>query len=192
MSKIIDAKYNQWVRGKSAIEARLSIYERIRDIPYAAIPELTDSERYVEILRVKKGSCTPKHFLLCNMYQRLEMEVLYAVYPFRWDEIEIDYPPRLRMLANAMPTSRHLACKVYIDGRLVLVDATFDLALKKLGLPVNESWDGRTDTLLAIEPCGEEQLYHASEAYNLRAKHDEKSLTFYNELNLWLDEVRKL
>ncbi|MBL7120035.1 MAG: hypothetical protein ISS53_05060 [Dehalococcoidia bacterium] len=191
MNKIIDDKFNQWVQGKNAIEARISIYERIRDIPYATIPELTDFERYVDILSINKGSCTPKHFLLCNMYQRLGLSVLFAVYPFRWDEIELDYTPRLRKLAEAMPTSHHLACKVDIDGRLVLVDATLDLPLKKLGLTVNEQWDGESDTLLPIEPCGEEQLYHPLEAYSLQAQYDERSLAFYREFNLWLDEIRK-
>jgi len=191
MTKLIEHTFHQWAQGKSTVEARVSIYERIRDIPYAVIPELIDSERYIEILRLKKGSCTPKHFLLCALYQKLGMPVLYAVYPFRWDELEVDYPPRLRTLAKAMPISYHLTCRVDIDGKLVLVDATLDLALKRLGLPVNEKWDGKSNTLLPMKPCGEEQLYHPSEAY-LRAQPDEKSLAFYQELNLWLEELRKL
>ena len=191
MTRLIEDRFNQWAQGKSTVEARVSIYERIRDIPYAVIPELIDSERYIEILRVKRGSCTPKHFLLCAMYQRLGMTVLYAVYPFRWDELEVNYPPRLRTLAKAVPISYHLTCRVDIDGRLVLVDATLDPALKRLGLPVNERWDGKGNTLLPMKPCGEEQLYHPSEAY-LRAQPDEKWLAFYQELNLWLEELRKL
>jgi hypothetical protein len=191
MTKLIEERFNQWAQGKSTVEARVSIYERIRDIPYAVIPELIDSERYVEILRVRKGSCTPKHFLLCAMYQRLGIAVLYAVYPFRWDELEVDYPPRLRTLAKVVPTSYHLTCKVDIDGKLVLLDATLDPALKRLGLPVNEKWDGKSNTLLPMKPCGEEQLYHPSEAY-LQAQPDAKSLAFYQELNLWLEELRKL
>lgn len=103
MNRLIEDTFNKWAQGKSAIEARVNIYERIRDIPYAVIPELIDSAKYVEIFRVKKGSCTPKHFLLCAMYQRLGMAVLYAVYPFRWDELEVDYPPRLRTLAIILP-----------------------------------------------------------------------------------------
>lgn len=73
-----------------------------------------------------------------------------------------------------------------------MVDVTLDLALKKLGLPVNENWDGKSHTLLPMRPCGEEQLYHPSEAHSLQAQPDEKSLAFYWELNLWLEEVRRL
>lgn len=192
MIDIVEEQFKQWVRGKSEVEARVTIFERIRDIPYAVIPELNDSERYPDILRVRKGSCLPKHLLLCNMYQRLGLTVLYAVYPFRWDELEIDYPPKLRRLAKAMPPSRHLACKVDIDGRLVLVDATLDPPLERLGLPVNKKWDGKSDTLLPIKSGDGEEIYHPSEAYGLRSQPDEKALIFYNELNLLLDKVRRL
>ncbi len=177
--------------GMNPLDARIAIYNMVRDIPYAVVPELNSFDRYADILRIRRGSCTPKHLLLCDMYQRLGMTVLYAVHPFRWDELGIDYPSRLRTLARDMPTSNHLACKVDIDGRLVLVDATLDPALKLLGLPVNEDWDGTSDTLPPIEPGGEIQIYHPSEACTLRAQTDERSVAFYHELNSWLDAVRK-
>jgi hypothetical protein len=179
------------------VQARISIYRGIRDIPYAVIPELNDAERYVDILNLGRGSCTPKHFLLGNMFQRLGMLVLYVVYPYRWDDFGIYYPPRLRRLAEALPTSYHLACKVDIGGELVLVDATLDSALmnqtlERFGLPVNKEWDGASNTLLPINPCGEEQLYHPSEAYLMQARYDEESLAFYRELNSWFEDIRQL
>ncbi len=192
MTGTIEKEFREWVRGKSAIEARVSVYERIRDIPYAVIPELNNPERYAEILTLKKGSCIPKHFLLCAMFHRLGLDVLYAVYPFRWDEVEIDYPPSLRRLAKALPPTHHLACKVDIDGNLVLVDATLDPALARLGLPVNKQWDGRSDTQLPMKPSGEEEIYHPSEAYGLQTQPDERALIFYHELNLWLEKARVL
>lgn len=197
MAEMVDEKFQEWTRGKNAVQARVSIYQRIRDIPYAVIPELNDAERYVDILKLGMGSCTPKHFLLGNMYQRLGMLVLYVVYPFRWDDFGIYYPPRLRRLAEELPTSYHLACKVDINGELVLVDATLDSALmnqsfKRFGLPVNKEWDGLSNTLLPMNPCGEEQLYHPSEAYLMPARRDEKPLAFYRELNSWFEDVRRL
>lgn len=190
MAEVIEKKFREWTTGKDAVEARISIFEKIRDIPYATIPELADFKRYVEILNLGKGSCTPKHFLLCDMYQRLGMPVLYVVYPFRWDEVEIDYPPQLMSLARELPTSHHLACMVDINGKLILVDATVDPGLKKLGLHVNEEWDGVSNTVLPINPCGEGQIYHPSEASLMQAQRDEKSLAFYSELNRWLEAVR--
>jgi len=192
MADIIDHKLREWVQDKSARDARIAIYYRIRDIRYAIVPDLTNPEQYVHMLRVDSGSCTPKHFLLCNMYQRIGLQVLYVIYPYRWNEFQVLYPPELRELAEAMPISYHLACKVDIDGRLALVDATLDPALQKVGLPVNEKWDGVRDTLLAVNPCGDEQLYHPSEAYLMQPRiADEKSLLFYNELNSWLEKIRE-
>lgn len=190
MSDIIGNKLCEWIEGQNALDARISVFEKIRDIPYAVVPELLEPERYLEILKENKGSCTPKHFLLCNMYQRLGITVLYVVYPFRWDELEIDYPSNLRKLAEQMPLSYHLACKADIGGNLVLLDATIDKPLERLGLPVNKNWDGLTDTLLPIKPRGEEQIYHPSEASHIEATLDESSLAFYGKLNSWLEDIR--
>jgi len=192
MTDIVNHKLREWVQGKSATEARITIYCMIRDMPYAVTPELNNPERYLDVLKLNTGSCMPKHLLLCNMYQRIGLEVLFAVYPFRWDEFELLYPPELRKLAKDMPTSYHLACKVNIDGKITLVDATLDPALEKVGLPVNKEWDGKKDTLLAVIPCDEEQLYHPSEAHLVQPRPlDKKSLAFYNGLNSWLEKVRR-
>jgi hypothetical protein len=191
MKGIAEKKFRKWTTGRDVLGARVAVFEKIRDIPYAVVPELNDAHRYVEVLTLGKGSCTPKHFLLCTMYQRLGLSVLYAVYPFRWADVEVPYPPELRRLAEALSMSYHLACKVEIEGRLVLVDATLDPALERMGLPVNRDWDGLSDTLLPIDPSGEEELYHPSEAASLRGQFDEASLEFYNALNRWLEELRK-
>jgi len=195
VADILDEKFREWTQGKNAVEARVNIYQKIRDIPYAIIPRLNHAERYIEILSLGKGSCTPKHFLLGTMFQRLGMLVLFAVYPYRWGEWDpagIQYFSRLWQLAQEQPMSYHLACKVEINGKLVLVDATLDSGLKRFGFPVNDDWDGFSDTTLPINPCGEEQLYHPTEAHLMQARDDEKSLAFYNELNRCFEEVRQL
>jgi hypothetical protein len=192
MTVIAAEKFREWTTGRDGLGARIAVFEKIRDIPYAVVPELNDAHRYVEILTLGKGSCTPKHFLLCTMYQRLGLSVLYAVYPFRWADVEVPYPPELRRLAEALSMSYHLACKVEIEGRLVLVDATLDPALEQMGLAVNTDWDGLLDMQLPMNPSGEEELYHPSEASSLRAQPDEARLAFYNALNRWLEEMRKL
>ena len=71
MNELFEQKFREWTRGKSSLKARLNIFQKIRDIPYAVIPELVDGENYIDILKLGKGSCTPKHFLLGQMYQRL-------------------------------------------------------------------------------------------------------------------------
>jgi hypothetical protein len=118
------------------------------------------------------------------------LSVLYVVYPFRWSDLEVDYPAHLRKLAEAMPVSYHLACRVEIGGKLVLVDATVDSPLKRLGLPVNGNWNGFSGMLLPVTPVGEEQLFHPAEVRDYEARYDEISLEFFSRMNAWLEKVR--
>lgn len=191
MERTVAERFRWWTAGRDALRARVAVFEQIRDIPYAIVPELNDAGRYAEILTLGKGSCTPKHFLLCSMYQQLGLSVLYAVYPFHWAEVEVPYPPALRRLAEALPLSYHLACRAEIEGRLVLVDATLDPVLEQMGLPVNKDWDGLSDTRIPIHPTGEEELYHPSEAASLRAQPDGDRLAFSDALNRWLEDLRR-
>ena len=81
MAKTIDDVFSEWVGGLNLEEARIYIFSKIRDIPYAVIPELNEPNEYIRILDLNKGSCTPKHFLLYQMYHRLGLQVLYSVFP---------------------------------------------------------------------------------------------------------------
>ena len=192
MTDIIEIKLHEWTQGKSPLKARIEIFNRIRDIPYAVIPDLNDPEHYIKMLELNKGSCTPKHILLANMYQRLGLHILFVIYPYRWDEFANLYPPDLAVLAREMPVGFHLACQVEIENRWVYVDATLDPALATVGLPVNSHWDGISDTMLPVNPCGQEQIYHPSEANLMQAQQiDDKALTFYDGLNSWMDKLRK-
>lgn len=104
-----------------------------------------------QILSLGKGYCAPKHYLLAEMYRRLGYEVVYATFPFLWNDPDLAYPPELRRLASALPVSHHLACRVRINSRWILVDATWDPPLARGGFPVNNRWDGQADTLCAVK-----------------------------------------
>ncbi|MGV8057906.1 MAG: hypothetical protein AB2L12_07795 [Smithellaceae bacterium] len=191
MDHIIDRTFAEWTENKTPLEARIAVFEKIRDIPYAVIPELVNYNKFTDILRINKGSCTPKHFLLGEMYKRIGLSVFFVVYPFRWDYVALEYPPYLEKLAKSVPMNHHIACRVDIEDCLVLVDATVDLGLEGLGIPVNKSWDGIHDTLLPLEPLGEEEFYDSSEAALMESSFTDESLIFYQELNVWLESVRK-
>ncbi|OPX61722.1 MAG: hypothetical protein A4E34_01554 [Methanoregula sp. PtaU1.Bin006] len=105
-----------------------------------------------QILIIGKGYCAPKHYLLAEMYRRLGYDVAYATFPFLWNDPDLAYPPELRRLASALPVAYHLACRVRIGSRRVLVDATWDPPLARGGFPVNIRWDGHSDTLCAVKP----------------------------------------
>jgi hypothetical protein len=153
LATLVDEKFREWTADLNTHDSLVSIFQHIRDIPYSLVATgdegITAEER---ILVTGKGSCGPKHYLLANLYRRLGIDVVYATFPFLWNDPDLRYTRELRELATGLPVAYHLACRVRINNRWVLVDATWDRPLKRAGFPVNEHWDGRADTLCAVKP----------------------------------------
>lgn len=149
---ILTNKFIEWTQGKSLKDVTISVYTHIRDIRYAIIPEFRDPVLGpCGMLETGQGSCIPKHFLLGLFFEKLKIPVKYATYLFKWDDPSIKYPVDLRKIVDALPIGTHLACKAFIGGRWVLVDATWDSPLKRAGFPVNENWDGESNTKNAVK-----------------------------------------
>ena len=188
---VVGSTLQKWTAGKKGKQAMIAVFEKIRDIPYGVLPELNNTMDYPRILELNMGSCTPKHLLMCEMYRRLGLEVLYAVYPYRWAEFEELYPPTLWKLAQQMAPVNHLACKVELNGCYVLVDATIDPPLGSIGLPFTASWDGESDTALPVLPIGEEEIYYPDEAELMPPPDlDDNARTFYEGLNAYFQRIR--
>jgi hypothetical protein len=60
--------------------------------------------------------------------------------------------PELRKQAVRLLIAYHLACRVQIGCRWILVDATWDCPLGRAGFPVNDHWDGYSETRCAVKP----------------------------------------
>lgn len=152
MTLLVHEKFLEWTQGLDIHKGMISVFEHIRDIPYSLeVPMTNPKTSPEEMLRLGKGYCGPKHYLLAEMYQQLGLEVVFATFPFIWNDPDLKYPSELRRLAMGLPVAHHLACRVRIDDRWVLVDATWDRPLKRAGFPVNENWDGRADTKCAVK-----------------------------------------
>lgn len=196
---IIQEKFNEWTNNLNSKEGRISIFRHIRDIPYGLIPGLIDPKNGpVGILMHNKGSCSPKHFLLGLMYEKLKIPIRYVTYPFTWDDPDIEYPIELRTLAQAMPLEYHIACKAYINNKWILLDTTWDPPLKRAQFPINENWDGISDTHNAVKPLDE--IIHENVEQRIayldtqKARYTEKELLlknkFYSTFNTWLEKLR--
>ena len=199
VQSIILEKFEEWTKNSSPIKSRIKIFENIRDIPYATIPELIDPVKGpIRILTQNRGSCSPKHFLLGIMYQKLNIPIQYASYPFNWNDLEANIPPKIRKLAEKMPIGYHVACKAYINKKWIIIDATWDLPLKREGFPVNEDWDGISNTKNAVKPHKEivhDNEYERMDYFRMKtAWHGKREETlnteFYNEFNNWLEKIR--
>ena len=173
------------------VSERIRAFEKIRDIPYAVIPGLTDPKRSEEILLLNKGFCYPKHYLLARIFGELGLSVLFEVYQFEWQEFSSLFPRRLRSLASCLPPDFHLTCQVDTGEGFVPVDATFDLPLQRLGFTVNSDWDGYSPTILPATPVSEKLLFHPDEAFGKKSSTIlPEYLAFYVRLNEWLETAR--
>jgi len=199
-NNMVEEKFRQWTAGLDQMSARIALFENIRDIPYEIIPELRDPVRGPSrMLEIGRGSCVPKHWLLCYYFKKMGLKVKYATYPFRWHNSRVKYPFDIKILLKDLPINYHLACKVFIDGKWKLVDATMDPGVETAGFRINNFWDGECDTKNAVDPL-EEVLHDTPEdrvAYEAERKSiytdSEKSATaeFVPKLNAWLMLVRK-
>lgn len=153
MTSPVNSAFAAWTHGLDSHKARISIFEHIRDIPYSlAVPMSDPGTAPEQLLNLGHGYCVPKHYLLAAMYRNLGIDVVFATFAFSWNDPDLQFPPELRELATSLPVAHHLACRVRINGRWVLVDATWDRPLVKAGFPVNECWDGFADTKCAVKP----------------------------------------
>ena len=155
MPSLVNQRFSEWTAGLDVHHSMTSIFYHIRDIPYSIVSgsRFHDALCAGELLLENgRGFCAPKHYLLAEMYKRLNVPVVFATFPFLWNDPKIRYPPELRKLASGLPVAYHLACRVQIGCRWVLVDATWDPPLGSVGFPVNEYWDGYADTRCAVTP----------------------------------------
>jgi len=153
VTSLVNDMFAEWTHGLDARGSMISIFSHIRDIPYSLVLPMQDGKTAPEqMLKEHRGSCTPKHCLLASMFRKLNLTVVYATFPFLWNDPDIHYPPPLRKCAAMLPIAHHLASRVQIGCRWILVDATWDRPLAKAGFPVNEYWDGYSETKCAVRP----------------------------------------
>jgi hypothetical protein len=116
------------------------------------------------------------------------MSVVYATIAFSWNDPDICYPPSLRKLVEKLPVAYHLACRVQVGCRWILVDATWDLPLAKAGFPVNDHWDGYSETRCAVKPLKHQVRPPINNPLNVEpcsVKRDEEFCAPESEKNHW-------
>jgi hypothetical protein len=189
MLSVVDKKFHEWTKSLDTRDSMVSIFEHIRDIPYSLSVPITDAITSPgQLLIAGKGSCGPKHYMLAEMFRKLNMSVVYATIAFSWNDPDLRYPPALRKLAGKLPVTYHLACRVQVGCRWILVDATWDPPLVKAGFPVNMHWDGYSETGCAVKPLKHQVLTafnNPQKTESCYLKRDEEFCAPDNEKNHW-------
>jgi len=200
MGKLAAEKFRELTDGSPVLDAASSVFDFIRDIPYRVDPrQFHLDEGPEEMIRSNRGSCFPKHYLLGSMLGALGFEVRYSVYVFYWKDQCQNMPEEVLCRAGKIPATYHLALRIVSDREQAIVDATWDKALLKAGFPVNESWDPRGGTRLAVLP---EEEIRADTAFSaakiVRDRFDRYTLgerlelsRFTIEFNRWMENLYK-
>ena len=131
---------------KSKNEKVLALCNLVREIPYSRTLNLDPQG----MIRKGTGSCTPKHVFLATYLEKMGVPVKFVIMPLYYRKIPLRYPADKTEILNNMPISYHVALKVRIRNKWVLIDVTWDSKLK--GFPNSAGWKGEGDTRLAVVP----------------------------------------
>ncbi len=140
----------EWTEGLNKDQAIITVFRKVRDIPYGVI----DSRDPLKVLLANKGTCSGKHLLLAGLYRSMGLVVKDMVAFHKYQDLprKTRYPDKLKLLlerGDGVP-DYHNFIKLYLKGRWVTLDATFEADLKD-HFVVSE-WDGRGDTKLSVKP----------------------------------------
>ena len=160
----------------------ISIFKTIRDMPYK-IPLS---------LKEKDNCCYGKHKRLKNLLIKQGLNVRYRVCSFLWSSL--DLPKKLLDIPHD-DYGLHSYLEVLINGKWIIVDATWDIGLKNV-FHINE-WNGKLDTEIAVKPIKIFTLRESEDIMN--GKNDDETvddlgmdLEFCKAFNNWIEENRKL
>ena len=153
MTSLVKDTFAEWTEDLDTRQSMVSIFTHIRDIPYSlSLPMPNPKTSPEQLLMAGKGSCASKHYLLAEMFRKLNLNVVYATIAFSWNDPDLHYSSDLRKLAARLPIAHHMACRVQIGCRWILVDATWDPPLAKGGFLINNPWDGYSEMKWAVKP----------------------------------------
>ena len=146
-NNLIRQTLDDWTRDCDPLRARIVVFERVRDLPYA-YPSSRDP---IAVLRQGHGSCSGKHYLLGEMFRMLGLRVRHMICTHRFNESPLPFPlPMQEMLRKNEIVDLHDYVQISVDDGWIDLDATWERGLREFGFPVNEEWDGTLPMLLSV------------------------------------------
>jgi hypothetical protein len=144
---LIRQTFDDWTHGCDPLRARIALFERVRDLPYA-YPSSRDP---IAVLRQGHGSCSGKHYLLGELFRMLGLRVRHMICTHRFNESPLPFPPPMQeMLRKNEIVDLHDYVQISVNEGWIDIDATWERGLREFGFPVNEEWDGTLPMLLSV------------------------------------------
>ena len=142
----------KWTNNQSFNEKIITLFEKVRDIPYGAI----GSRNPLDVYHQNMGTCSGKHTLLKALYKELGLEVKDFIVMHAFNKLPIEYPENLKeLLSKTTVIDPHNFIKIKRNNQWFTVDVTWDNKLKKLGFPINKNWDGNFNLNISVALGGE-------------------------------------
>ncbi len=184
----------KWTNKQPLNQKIITLFERVRDIPYGDI----GSRNPTDVYKQNKGTCSGKHELLKELYQQLGIQVKSYLVMHHFKKMPVKFPNHIQNILNKRNIlDPHNFLKILVSKKWITVDVTWNKPLKKLGFPVNENWDGKTDMQIAVMPKG--KIFETNDPISLKkqlisqlsdqVQKDRK--LFLSELTEWLDLLRE-
>ncbi len=162
------------------VEKIIEIFERVQKIPY----KVCQFEREKIDENLPFGDCRHKSELLKNLLEAEGIEVRRIKVLFDWRDLPLP-EEILKVLDNSDKIWAHDLLKVKINKVWIKIDCTWNPELQKIGFPVQNNWDGKSDTLQITK--GDLKFIEESDfnKYSIKIIHKEAT-RFANLLNNFL------
>jgi len=168
------------------IKYRINLFNQVRDIPYQTVKV----HSWEEALEENIGGCGAKHRLLKKCLEDLGYKCRFAYVPYSWADINW-IPENLKDGSQYNRRDLHTFLEVLINNKWTILDATWNKELADFA-PVNSSWDGMSDTKIAVPYT---KIYHGDDTNELRRQLNcnkdgtptEEQLDWITKFNNWMN-----
>lgn len=177
-------KYLKSIENLSLDEKIIKTFEFVQKIPY----RVCKFESIDELITNNFGDCRHKHSFLFEVYSKLGLKVEKIIVLFDWKDLPIPNE-KLEILKKSGTIFPHEALYLFRDNKKILVDATWEPRLEKIGFPITKKWDGKSNT----KNITDNKVENLSlEEYKAKKKNlglvREEILHFADEINDFLKE----
>lgn len=134
-------KYLKSIENLSLNEKIIKTFEFVQKIPY----KVCKFESVDELITNNFGDCRHKHSFLFEVYSKLGLKVEKIKVLFDWKDLPIPNE-KLKILEKSGTIFPHNALYLFRGNKKILVDSTWEPRLEKMGFPITNNWDGKSDT----------------------------------------------